>query len=229
MAKSSAPLEQNLLIKKKSSNERTVRGRITSIEDGMPLPGVNVTIKGTTEGTISDVDGFYNIEMYEQDVLVYSFIGYTSEEVESGDTSELDISMYADVAQLSEVVVTAQGISRETEALGYSVATNDMDENENNQYARPKGGYYSYRKYLKEQLVYPQQALDSAIEGRVVLEFTVTSSGALKDFDIRKNLGYGCDEEAIRLIKEGPRWEVAEENGIPTDKTVRIKVKFELQ
>ena len=197
-----------------SANERIVRGQITSIEDGMPIPGVNVVIKGTTTGTITDIDGFYEIAMSEDEVLVYSFIGYTSEEIESGDKTEIDISMYADVAQLSEVVVTGYGSERPTPPP---------------KSARPSIGYYTYRKYLKDNLIYPQQALDSAIEGKVVIEFDVVASGALQNFDIRKSLGFGCDEEAIRLIKEGATWTPGEENGSPITKTVRIKVKFEIE
>lgn len=204
--------QKSNITSKKERNERTVRGQITSIEDGMPLPGVNVVVKGTTIGTITDIDGYYEIAMNEEDVLVYSFVGYTSEEIDGDDKTVIDISMYADVAQLSEVIVTGYGT--ETEVQPYKSA-------------RPSVGYYSYRKYLKEQLIYPQHALDSAITGKVVVEFEVTTSGALKNFDVRKRLGFGCDEEAIRLIKEGPRWKAAEENGTPITKTVRIKVKFE--
>ena len=215
---------ESFVATKVDSNTRTIRGTITSIEDGMPLPGVNVVIKGTTTGTISDIDGNYEITINEGDLLTYSFVGLVSEELESGERYVIDLAMYADVAQLSEVVVTAQGITREKQSLGYSVAKIESSDKTS---SRPKIGYYSYRKYLKDNLIYPQQALDSAVKGRVTVIFTVSDSGILKNFKIKKGIGYGCDEEAIRLIKEGPNWEAATENNIPIESEVRIRVKFE--
>lgn len=198
------------------SNSRKVSGTITSIEDGMPLPGVNVIIKGSTTGTISDFDGNYEITINEGDVLVYSFVGLVSEEIDGSGSSEINMAMSADAAQLSEIVVTGYAASSQNQELVPSKS------------ARPKDGYSAYRKYLKDKLIYPQQALDSAIEGKVTVEFIVNTSGTLKDFKIKKGLGYGCDEEAIRLIKEGSSWEATEENGIPIEKKIQIKVKFEL-
>lgn len=207
---------ENFEVTEVDSNRRKVSGTITSIEDGMPIPGVNVVIKGSTTGTISDFDGNYEIITNEGDVLVYSFIGLVSEEIKESGEAEINLAMAADVAQLSEVVVTGYATSNQNQELAPSKS------------ARPIDGFNTYRKYLKEKLIYPQQALDSAIEGKVTIEFIVTASGVLKDFKIKKGIGYGCDEEAIRLIKEGSRWEAAEENGISVEKKMQIKVKFDL-
>lgn len=103
--------------------DHEVTGRITAVEDGSGIPGVNVVIKGTTTGTISDIDGNYTIYVPSGGVLVYSFIGYATEEVDIGNRSTMDLAMGADVKQLSEVVVTAMGVSRSKKSLGYSVTT----------------------------------------------------------------------------------------------------------
>lgn len=104
------------------AQERTISGRVTSIEDGSPLPGVNVVLKGTTNGTATDVDGRYSISVPTGGgTLVFSFIGLTSQEVEIGTRSTVDLQMAQDVQQLSEVVVTAFGIEKQKKAVGYSV------------------------------------------------------------------------------------------------------------
>ena len=102
--------------------QRTVTGTVTAEEDGSPIPGVNVVVKGTSSGTATDVEGRYTIDVPGEDaVLVFSFIGYATEEITVGNQSVIDVAMVADVKQLTEVVVTALGISREKRALGYSV------------------------------------------------------------------------------------------------------------
>jgi len=104
------------------AQDRTVSGRVSSTEDGSPLPGVNVVLKGTTVGTATDADGRYSLSVPATGgALVFSFIGLESKEIEIGDRAVVDISLALDVTQLSEVVVTAVGIQKEVKALGYSV------------------------------------------------------------------------------------------------------------
>ena len=105
------------------AQERSVTGKVTSSEDGTPLPGVNVVIKGSAIGTVTDVNGTYNLTVPNEATLVFSFIGLTSVEEQVGERTIVDVQMAQDVQQLGEVVVTAAGIERQTRALGYAVAT----------------------------------------------------------------------------------------------------------
>ena len=101
---------------------QTISGTVTSVEDGGALPGVNVVVKGTTTGTITDIEGNYSLSVSEEaETLVFSFIGLRTEEVPIDNQSTIDLQMSDDVAELSEVVVTAFGLEREKKALGYSV------------------------------------------------------------------------------------------------------------
>ena len=94
-----------------SNNIRTVTGTIVD-ETGEPLPGVNVVIKGTTVGTVSDLDGHYSITVpHGVNTIVYSFIGMNSQELPI-NSGRMDVNMEADVQQLSEVVVTGYGRQR---------------------------------------------------------------------------------------------------------------------
>ena len=105
------------------AQDRTVSGKVTSSEDGATLPGVNVVVKGTTNGGVTDFDGNYKISVPEEGgILMFSFIGLEGQEVEIGSRSTIDVQMASDVKQLGEVVVTAMGISREKQSLGYAVS-----------------------------------------------------------------------------------------------------------
>ncbi|UCS94629.1 SusC/RagA family TonB-linked outer membrane protein [Echinicola marina] len=101
---------------------KTISGTVTDAGDGMAIPGVNVFLKGTTNGTSTDLDGKYNLANVPEDgTLVFSFIGYVSQEVAAAGKNTIDISLAQDTEELGEVVVTALGISKEKEKLGYSV------------------------------------------------------------------------------------------------------------
>lgn len=107
----------------KSLRKGLISGTITSAEDGSPLPGVNVIIKGTTIGTASDAQGRYVLSADKGDVIVFSFIGLATAESKVGNKNMMDVAMAMDVTQLSEVVVTALGVPVEKRSLGYAVST----------------------------------------------------------------------------------------------------------
>ncbi|HEX8040427.1 MAG TPA: SusC/RagA family TonB-linked outer membrane protein [Chryseosolibacter sp.] len=103
------------------AQERNVTGTVTSAEDGSPLPGVNVVIKGTAIGTVTDAAGNFSLSVPPDATLVFSFIGLTSVETLVGERTVVSVSMAPDIKQLEEVVVTAAGIQRQTRSLGYAV------------------------------------------------------------------------------------------------------------
>ena len=98
-----------------------VTGKVTSETDGSPMPGVSVLVKGTSTGTATDSDGSYALNVSDSNgTLVFSFIGYVTKEVSLQGRSVVDLALSEDATQLSEVVVTALGISRETKTLVYA-------------------------------------------------------------------------------------------------------------
>ncbi|MEQ8685551.1 MAG: carboxypeptidase-like regulatory domain-containing protein [Imperialibacter sp.] len=109
-------------------NGNTITGHIYDAESGEPLPGVNVLVKGTTIGTISDIDGFYSIDIPTHSTeLSFSFIGSVTEEVLIGYKNEVDVTMYADVKQLSEVVVVGYS-AQQRRSLTSSLTTVESDK-----------------------------------------------------------------------------------------------------
>jgi TonB-linked SusC/RagA family outer membrane protein len=95
-----------------------VKGKIMS-ETGDPLPGVNVLVKGTSKGSVTDSDGQYTLEnVTATDILVISFIGYNTEEIVVGGRTSIDVNLTPDVQTLSEVVVVGYGTQRKVETTG---------------------------------------------------------------------------------------------------------------
>ncbi|MFN4147220.1 MAG: SusC/RagA family TonB-linked outer membrane protein [Runella sp.] len=102
---------------------QTITGRVTSSVTNEGLPGVVILVKGSTTGTSTDTDGNFRISAGGNSTLVVSSIGYKSIEVAVGGRSVVNIALEEDAALLSEVVVTALGVSREQKALGYATTT----------------------------------------------------------------------------------------------------------
>ena len=107
--------------------DKTVSGVVTD-DTGSPLPGVNVVEKGTTNGTSTDFDGNYSINVDANATLVFSSLGYKTKEVGVNGRSTVNTSIAEDASELDEVVVTALGIRKETKALGYSLTEVDAEE-----------------------------------------------------------------------------------------------------
>src|SRR5690606_11221750 len=102
------------------AQNKTVSGTVSD-NMGTPLPGVNVVEKGTTNGTSTDFDGNFSIEVANNATLVFSSLGFTTKEMAVSGQSTINISLEEDAEQLGEVVVTALGIKRERKSLGYAM------------------------------------------------------------------------------------------------------------
>ncbi|CCH55287.1 TonB-dependent receptor plug [Fibrisoma limi BUZ 3] len=102
------------------AQEVTVSGRVTSSDDGSALPGVSIQIKGTTRGTTTDSEGRYRLSVPANARLVFSYIGFGNQEIAVGNQTTIDVALTSGAQNLSEIVVTAQGIERDKRSLGYS-------------------------------------------------------------------------------------------------------------
>jgi len=112
--------------------QQTVSGKVTD-ENGSLFAGVNVVVKGTTSGTVTDADGKYSIQLPSgESTLVFSFVGYHIQEVSVDGRTTIDVSLLPDVTSLAEVVVTALGIKKESKKLGYSVESVGVDQLQQN-------------------------------------------------------------------------------------------------
>ncbi len=104
------------------AQDRTLSGTIKD-ETGQPLPGVNVLLKGTNRGTNSDGEGAFKLAVPASGTLVFSSVGFLTKEVELGAATVINVKMDTDARTLSEVVVTALGISKDQKVLSYATQT----------------------------------------------------------------------------------------------------------
>jgi TonB family protein len=199
---------------------KIVRGKVTFAEDGTALPGVNVLVKDTNQGTVTDAQGNYEIPV-EQDnpTLLFSFIGFNSKEAEV-TSNEMNVALDTDVSELSEVVVVGYGSTSDASSLPATPPVMEL--------ATPEGGRKYFKKYLEDNMRYPERALENNVEGKVTIQFTVGTGGQLSDFRVIRGIGYGCDEEVIRLIKGGPKWSPTKRNDEALKDRVRVRMRFAL-
>lgn len=109
--------------------QRSISGKVVSAEDGSELPGVSVTIKGTTSGTVTDIDGRYSLNAPEGSVLIFSFVGFSTNEVTVGNQSEINITMDTDVQTLEELVVVGYGTVKKSDLTGSVASVKSKDIN----------------------------------------------------------------------------------------------------
>lgn len=200
-----------------SADSIVVRGSVTSL-NGESLPGVNVLIQGTNNGTVTDAGGNFQLTIpASASKLTFSFIGFTTQEVAPQGRTSLNVQLKEDVASLSEVVVT-----------GYAEGVNASEPSGTFTFAEPEGGRSDFRSYLNSAVNYPEEALHNKTEGRVTVRFTVEPSGELSGFEVLKGIGHGCDQELIRAIQQGPSWKPSRRGDNPVRDTVRVRYKFAL-
>ena len=90
------------------------------------------------------------------------------------------------------------------------------------------GGKLALQKFIQENLIYPKLALEKEIEGTVYISYRVDFDGKVVDVRNNKGIGFGCDEEAMRVIANMPKWKPAIQNGKPVSVHMRLPIQFAL-
>jgi len=184
---------------------RTIRGRII-MEEGTISGGIKIAIRGTEKGTRSDVEGFYEIDVPNDATLVFSMLGLEDQAITKPTEPELNVTMKQGNAVLSELLITGFNRADSVQITG----------------ASPISGKQAYDRYLKENLRYPS----SGLEGTVVIRVSIGMDGSISETTVTRSLGPLFDEEAIRLIREGPIWLPAIQDGTPVTDHVLVEVEF---
>lgn len=138
-----------------SVEEKNIKGQVVSASDNTPLIGVSVLIKGTGNGTITDFDGNYSINVKKGQTLVFSYIGYIEQNIVVSDQSEINISLKEDTEMLDEVVVIGYGTMKRSDLTGSVTSVNSED--------------------LKKSVI---TSLDQALQGRAAGVSVTQNSGA---------------------------------------------------
>lgn len=204
--------------RRKKKVAQPIAGRVLD-ENNEPLPGANVVIKGTSNGTITNLKGEFEIDIDSMlnSTLTIAFVGYNTKNIDIRGKQSIDVALGLDSQQLEEVVVVGYGTQSKKSITGTSSVIQ----------SKPTSVKQTFEKYVEENIKTPSLARENNIKGKVVLQFTITASGNIKDISIKKSLGFGCDQEAVRLINEYPNWEPAMKGNQPVDDNVKVRIKFE--
>lgn len=191
------------------AQERTVSGTVTSAEDGSTLPGVSIVLEGTTNATVTDIDGRYSLSVpQEGGTLVFTFIGLESKEEVIAGRSTIDVQLAADVQQLSEVVVTGFGIERPAGEITYQTEKIDSEQIMRGQQSIPAAGLVGKIAGLQINVqnngVNPQaqillrglRSISANNEPMIIIDGAVATLGAFNDLN-------AADIQSIDVLK-GP-------------------------
>lgn len=210
---SSAPSSRAAYIPGQS---RTITGTILDANGHTGIQSVTIGIPSENLEVQTDENGRFRILAPAGiSKLVAQKQGYDSHEFNVEEHNNFEITLNRENDMMTEVYITEYGLR--------SVEEMDIESQDN---AAPEIGVQRYNRYLRDSVFLPQQARENNISGRVIVQFEVLPSGNLTNFNIIKSLGYGCDEEAIRLIQEGTSWQPATVNGIEVTQEVKVIVRF---
>jgi protein TonB len=135
---------------------------------------------------------------------------------------KIDVNFDVDVKEttvIKEVVISEAVVVEEK-----ADAIFDVVETQPN----PPGGMSGWNKYLSDNLKYPTQARRMGVEGSVILVFVINTDGSIQDVEVLRGIGGGCDEEAIKIVKNAPKWEPGKQRGRPVRTRMRLPIKFKL-
>ena len=163
------------------SQEQTVTGKVVASDDGMGIPGVNVVVKGTTNGTATDFDGNYSITASTNATLVFSYLGFVKKEVGIAGQSTVNVSLEEDTNALDEVVVVGYGTQKKSDITGSVSSVSSEEIN-----AFP--------------VLNAEQALQGRAAGVVVQSNNGGEPGAPIGIKVRGNTSIGASSEALVVV-----------------------------
>lgn len=203
----------------RSASSHSIRGKIISSEDNLPIPGVSLLIKGTNTGAKTDLAGNFSINTPDTSrvTLVANYIGMERKEFIANTNKPADIKLDPSISSLSEVVVIGYGIKRDD--------TDNEEVSPEHSLPQPSVGESKFNKYVQENLHRP----DTLTKGQrvvVVLGFLVRSDGSLDSIRIVRSPGKLFSDEAIRVLKSGPAWSPAKDKGNAVEEYVRLRLVF---
>lgn len=195
-------------------NTKLIWGKVISLSDSLPLPGVAIVEKGTSNGTVSDRDGNFILKLTnaKDSVLVANFVGMEMKEFYPSRDSTLVVGLEPSALAMDEVVTIGYGVMRETQL---------SDDSEN---AQPQSGMNSFKKYLAERTVLPIDNLQDRMVVKVLLQ--IDMHGKIIYVENTNHAVNSLFEKAKQILMNGPAWNPKKTNGIPEESKVTLRIVF---
>ena len=218
---------------------------VEAARKNVPVIGASVIIRGTTNGTLTDMDGkFVMTGVKKGDVIQVSFVGYQTQSVVVKDETPLNILMRDDVQNLEEMTVVGYA----SDGVGASsvehpkkvVAVVDIPKAKEEpqeevvfqvveEMPQFPGGLSEAMKFLAKNIKYPVEAQQAKIEGRVIVRFVVGRDGSVSNVEVVRGVSPELDAEAVRVVSLMPKWIPGKQRGKAVAVKYTMPIMFRLQ
>lgn len=185
------------------AGKNLVKGKVVD-EHNEPVIGAVVTVKGTDSATLTNTEGQFELETPKKSVeLTAQYVGYIPVELPADTGKNMLIAMREDSQALEEVIVMGYGAKRKLKKETSTPTGTIVDDN---RMPEPVIGKPAFKKYLKDNLIHPSDEACKDSKGIVSLAFYIDKDGNPERITVTKGLCESADQEAVRLVKEGPKW-----------------------
>ena len=186
-----------------SMQPKQVIGKVIDAKSNEVLSGAAIIIEGTTEGTITDEDGKFKIQVSGGDkVLVISYVGYETQRVKA-DKPEISVKMQKKVYDLPEDIPPPPPPPKPEKKQDLQPGEETFTVVEEMPSFQGKGGE-GFREYLAQNIRYPEDAKKNGIQGKVFVQFTVNEKGEVTDVKVVRGVAPSLDAEAVRVVESSP-------------------------
>ena len=216
-----------------SEKKFTLNGQVMKYPDKTPVPGASIIIRGTTDGTLADIDGNFQLPVKEGDVIIVSYVGLQTQQLHVQSFANLVVWMKADVQPMEEIVVVGYAPEEEKKQ---PVAKEEVKQTEEEvifqvveQMPEFPGGMSEAMKFLAKNIKYPVAAQQAKIEGRVIVQFVVGKDGSISDVHTVRSVSPELDAEAIRVVSMMPKWNPGKRRGKAVPVSYTMPIMFRLQ
>ena len=216
-----------------SEKKFILNGQVMKYPDKTPVPGASIIIRGTTDGTLADIDGNFQLPVKEGDVIIVSYVGLQTQQLHVQSFANLVVWMKADVQPMEEIVVVGYASEEEKKQ---PVAKEEVKQTEEEvifqvveQMPEFPGGMSEAMKFLAKNIKYPVAAQQAKIEGRVIVQFVVGKDGSVSDVHTVRSVSPELDAEAIRVVSMMPKWNPGKQRGKAVSVSYTMPIMFRLQ
>jgi TonB family protein len=224
------------------SQVKPVKGTVILADVKEPVPGAAVVVKGTTMGTVTDIDGSFAIEADRNATLVISFVGYATREVKVTDVTDHPIPLTRKIYRfdLDDVSMTLPDPSKDAEKKGSKTDEDpSKDTPKKNKYGDEifyiveelpsfPGGKSALKSYIYSNLDYPDKARKEGKEGEVIVQLTIPASGIPEDLRIITSTDEIFEKAAMKSLTGMPAWNPGKQRAKPVKTFVMVPVRFRL-